>query len=140
VKVSGTYAMAWGINVSGNLNWNDGATRVVTVNGPRTVYGGVTSTGATASKLSGATYNTLRFQADGSQRLAATKLLDLGAQKVFSFRGGKNRVKVMFDAFNVFNINTITSYSSNNSSASTFVNPSNIVPPRVFRIGAQVVF
>ena len=46
----------------------------------------------------------------------------------------------MFDAFNVFNINTILGYSSSNLSSSNFYAPSSIVPPRVFRVGAQVVF
>ena len=70
----------------------------------------------------------------------ARELLDLGAQKVFTFRGGKNRLKVMFDAFNVLNVNTITGYASNTLSSSNFNAPSAIIPPRVFRVGAQIVF
>jgi len=46
----------------------------------------------------------------------------------------------MFDAFNVFNVNTITSYSSNSLSSANFNAPTGIIPPRVFRVGAQVVF
>ena len=46
----------------------------------------------------------------------------------------------MFDAFNVFNINTITGYSSNNISSANFIAPTAIVPPRVFRFGAQIAF
>ena len=42
--------------------------------------------------------------------------------------------------FNVFNTNTILGYSSNNRSTSSFTSPSSIVPPRVFRIGAQINF
>jgi hypothetical protein len=139
VKVNGVYAMAWGINASANLNIVDGSARTLTVNGPGSVpgSGGLTTTGAAAANL---TYNTLEFQDRGSTRLPATKLLDLSAQKVFSFRGGKNRLKVMFDCFNVFNVNTVLTYSSNNLSSTSFVNPSSIIPPRVFRVGAQIVF
>ncbi len=137
VKVSGTYALAWGITASGNLNLNDGASRILSVNGPSTAYGGVSTTGA-ATTIGG--LGTLRFQEDGTTRFAATKLLDLGAQKVFSFRGGKNRVKLMFDAFNIFNVNTVQTYTSNNISSSSFAAPSAIIPPRVFRVGAQIVF
>ena len=129
--------MAWGITASGNLTVNDGANRTVSVNGPGGVYGGVTSSGAQASNI---TYDTLTFQPTGSTRLAATKLLDLGAQKVFTFRGGKNRLKVMFDMFNVFNVNIITGYTSNTLSSSNFNAPNAIIPPRVFRVGAQIVF
>jgi hypothetical protein len=101
------------------------------------VYGGVNSSGAATTCCN---YTSLAFQPTGTTRFGATKLLDLGAQKVFTFRGGKNRLKLMFDAFNVFNINTVTSYSSNSLSSSRFYSPTGIVPPRVFRIGAQVVF
>ena len=139
VKVSGMYSLNWGINVSGNLNIIDGNGRTLVVTGPGSVpgSGGLTSSGAAGSNL---TYNTLEFQDRGATRLQTTKLLDLSAQKVFTFRGGKNRLKVMFDAFNLFNVNTVLSYSSQNLSSSTFNNPSSIVPPRVFRVGAQIVF
>jgi hypothetical protein len=137
LRVSGTYALAYGITASGNLTVNDGANRTLSVNGPGGVYGGLTTTGAAAANI---TYNTLNFQPTGTTRFGATKLLDLGAQKVFTFRGGKNRLKVMFDAFNVFNTNTILNYSSSNLSSSQFNSPSSIVPPRVFRVGAQIVF
>ena len=137
VRVSGTYALPWGVTASGNLTVNDGANRTVSVNGPGGVYGGVTSSGAQASNI---TYDTLTFQPTGTTRLAAAKLLDLGAQKVFTFRGGKNRVKVMFDAFNVLNVNTITGYASNTLSSTNFNAPNAIIPPRVFRVGAQIVF
>jgi hypothetical protein len=46
----------------------------------------------------------------------------------------------MFDAFNVFNINTITNYSSDNSSLAGFTQPTAIIAPRVFRVGARLAF
>ena len=136
IKASGAYQLPFDIMLAGNLNINDGATRILSINGPGSVYGGVTSTGA-ASTIS---YSTLAFENAGNTRFKPTQLLDLSAQKVFNFRGGKNRVKLMFDAFNVFNTNTILGYSSNNRSTSSFTSPSSIVPPRVFRIGAQINF
>ena len=136
VKASAAYQLPLDIMLAANFNWNDGATRILSINGPGSVYGGVTSTGA-ASTIS---YGTLSFEDNGTTRFKSTELLDLSAQKVFNFRGGKNRVKLMFDAFNVFNTNTITAYSSNNRSSSLFTSPTTIVPPRVFRIGAQINF
>lgn len=59
---------------------------------------------------------------------------------MINFHGGKNRLKLMLDAFNVFNVNTILGFSSNNRSASTFSSPNSIVPPRVFHIGASISF
>ena len=140
VKVSGTYALAWGITASGNLNVVDGANRTLTINGVATAYGGVSATTGANTTISYGNNPTLTFQPTGTTRLAATKLIDVGAQKVFTFRGGKNRLKLMFDAFNVFNVNTITSYSSNSLSSANFNAPTGIIPPRVFRVGAQVVF
>jgi len=40
----------------------------------------------------------------------------------------------------VFNANTILNYSSNTLQTSGFTAPTSIVAPRVFRIGAQIVF
>lgn len=40
----------------------------------------------------------------------------------------------------MFNANTITGYSSNNRSSTSFTSPASIVPPRVFRIGGSISF
>ncbi len=69
------------------------------------------------------------------------KLLDLGLQKSFRFRGGRNRVKLSADGFNLFNTNAIQAFSSANLSLpATYNSPATIVPPRVFRFGASVNF
>ncbi|HYN10217.1 MAG TPA: carboxypeptidase regulatory-like domain-containing protein [Vicinamibacterales bacterium] len=142
-KLNGSYAAPWGINVAANWNVNDGATRTRTLNGPGSVYGGVNASGA-ATTLSGnqQPYNTLRIEAADATRLDLINLLDLGVHKVIALRGGKNRVKVMADLFNVFNIATIRGYSTdaNNLSHASYNAPNSIVPPRVFRIGAQLSF
>ena len=109
IKLSGSYALPWDINASGNLTINDGATRTVSITGPGNVYGGVNANGAATTVA----LNTLTFQENNSTRFGPAKLLDLGLAKVFNFNGGKNRLKLNLDAFNVFNINTITAYSSN---------------------------
>ena len=136
IKANGAYQLPFDIMVSANLNINDGATRTLSISGPGQISSGINSVG-TAQTV---TYNTLRFENDGTTRFKPTSLLDMGAQKTFAFRGGKNRLKLMLDAFNVFNINTITTYSSNNRSATAFTQPTAIVPPRVFRIGGSISF
>ena len=103
-KLSGSYSLPWQINVSGNLNINDGANRTVSITGPDVVYGGVNASGAPTTIR----YQTLTFQPNGTERLEPIKLLDFGVHKIFNFNGGRNRVRLMFDAFNVFNINTVT--------------------------------
>jgi len=136
IKASGAYQLPWDIMLAANLNINDGATRLLSINGPGAVYGGVTTTGA-ASTIS---YTTLKFENDGNTHFKPTELLDLSAQKVINFRGGKNRLKLMLDGFNIFNTNAITAYTSGNKSLTTFTSPSTIVPPRVFRIGGSISF
>jgi hypothetical protein len=137
LKLSGSYALPWNITASGNLTVNDGATRTISITGPGNVYGGVNPDGTAAQSI---TYNTLTFQPNNSSRFGPAKLLDLGIYKNINFNSGRNRVKLMFDAFNIFNINTITGYSSNTLSSSNFNAPTNIVPPRVFRVGTQISF
>jgi hypothetical protein len=131
IKLNGSYALPWQVNVSANLNWNAGGTRNLSVNGPGNVYGG---TSGTISK------NTLIFQPTGTTRFLPTKLLDFGVQKVIPFRGGKNRLKLSLDGFNIFNVATITAWSSSNINSTNFTVPTSIVPPRVFRVGASIAF
>jgi hypothetical protein len=136
IKTQASYQMPWNIMVSANLNMNDGAVRTLTINGPGNVPFGKTASGGNRTIR----YSTLNFEPAGTTRLKSTTLLDLGAQKVISLKGGRYRVKLMLDAFNVFNINTITGFSSNNRSSSNFTSPSGLVPPRVFRVGGSINF
>ena len=46
----------------------------------------------------------------------------------------------MFDGFNLLNIATIQGYTSGNASLATSTQVSSVVPPRVFRFGAQISF
>jgi hypothetical protein len=131
VKSQGSYTAPWDINISANLNWNQGATRTLSINGPGSVPGGTTGT-ISYSTLTQANLNTVRFD--------PTTLLDIGVQKIIKFRGGKERLKLSVDGFNMFNSNVIQSYVSNNQSSSGFTQPASIVPPRVFRFGASIQF
>jgi hypothetical protein len=140
-KTQGSYTFKWDIAASVNFNWNQGAVRNlspssgppgVLINGPGQVYGGTTG------KIK---YSTLTVQNINSYRYGDLRLLDAGVQKTFRFRGGKNRVKLMFDGFNLTNDNTNLSYAGNNLSKSASYNsPASIVPPRIFRVGATFNF
>jgi hypothetical protein len=110
---------------------NQGGTRTLSIDGPGSVSGGTTGT---------ITYNTLTQAPVNRFRFDAVKLLDVGVQKAFRMRGGKTRLKLMLDGFNMLNQNTILGYASNNQSRAGFTQPATIVPPRVFRMGASVTF
>jgi hypothetical protein len=133
--MNGSYTRPFDISASANVNAIEGASRTTTINGPGNVYGGINASGAatTISKT------TLELEPRGPTRFDPVKLLDLGAQKSIRFRGGRS-FKVMVDAFNIFNINTITSFSSGNRSLGTFTQPTVIVAPRVFRFGGRIAF
>jgi hypothetical protein len=135
-KVSGSYTLPWDITAAANFNLVQGFVRVVTINGPGNVYGGVNAAGNPTTISYG--QGSLWVEPRGTSRLEPQKLLDLGLQKTFSF--GPRHIKLMFDVFNVFNVNTVTSWVSNNRSNVGFTQPGGIVPPRVFRIGTQIAF
>jgi len=135
-KLNGSYDLPWGITSSMNLNVNDGAVRTMIMNGPGNVYGGINTAGGNTT-ISRAT---IQFQPANATRFERTELLDLSLQKTFSFRGGQNRVKFILDGFNILNTAAVQSYSSNNVSLTASTRVASIIPPRVFRIGAQINF
>jgi len=136
LKMNGSYTFPWDINASANFNAIEGASRTVTINGPGAVPGGLNASGAATT----INRTTLEFEPRGDTRLAPVKLLDLGAQKSFRWKGTSRQIRLMFDAFNVFNINTITTYSSGNRSLAGYTQPTAIIAPRVFRFGTRIAF
>lgn len=136
-KLSGSYDLPWGLMAAGNLNTFQGATRTLTINGPGNVYGGVNASGQPTT----ISYSTLEYQDRDALRFGDTMMLDLGLQKVFPLGGGgRYKARLMLDLFNVFNVNTIQGYSSNNVSLPASTAPSSIIPPRVIRIGMRLNF
>jgi hypothetical protein len=135
IKLNGSYDLPWGVQAAGNFNMFQGGTRTQTINGPGAVYGGINAAGGDTT----INYATLEFQPRDSFRFGDTKMLDLGLTKKFSF-GGRFNVQGMLDLFNVFNVNEVLGYSSNNVSLAASTAPSSIIPPRVLRIGARVKF
>jgi hypothetical protein len=135
IKLNGAYDLPWGIQAAGNLNMFQGGARTLTINGPGAVSGGLSATG-TATTIN---RTTVEFQPRDAFRFAATKMLDLGLQKRVSI-GDRIRVQMMLDLFNVFNVNTVLSYSSGNLSLPASTAPASIIPPRVLRLGARLKF
>jgi hypothetical protein len=137
IKANGSYDLPWGITAAGNFIMNQGNVRIMVINGPEDVYGGVNANGAVTTF----DYGTIEFRPrDQNDRYDPVALLDLSLQKTFTLRQERYRLKVMFDAFNVLNTNGVLSYSSNNMNSSVVDRVSSIVPPRVFRVGATFNF
>ena len=116
---------------SGNFNMNQGAVRILSIDGPGEVYGGPDDT---------IEYDTLLFQDVNSERFDPAPILDLAVHKTFRLSSERYQLKLMLDMFNVLNTNTILGYSSNNMSRRDSAAPDQIIPPRVFRIGARIQF
>jgi hypothetical protein len=135
LKLNGSYTLPlWDISTSANYNLIQGSTRTVSVSGPGQVFGGVGQ--------STVAQDTLEFQPRDAVRFDPVGLLDLSVFKSFNWAGSSRTIKLVFDAFNVTNTNTITSYSSNNSTNTpgTFTQPTVIIAPRVFRFGTRITF
>ncbi|HEX6323544.1 MAG TPA: hypothetical protein VFZ36_07455, partial [Vicinamibacterales bacterium] len=136
IKANGSYDLPWGITAAGNFIMNQGNVRIMTINGPQGVFGGLNSAGNPTT----INYGTLEFQPRDTERFDPVALLDLSLQKSFNIGQERYRLKLMFDAFNVLNSNVVLNYSSNNRSLVTSDRVSSIVPPRVFRVGATFNF
>jgi hypothetical protein len=135
----------WGLLAGMNFNWNAGAVRNLTINGPGTVESVPANTGIAGYSGYNITYNTLAFQDTGTTKLPPTKDLDVNVSKTVSF--GKRKLYLTLDCFNVFNVNTILGYSSGdidnngqNGASGTFLAINSIIPPRVFRVDARFTF
>jgi hypothetical protein len=80
---------------------------------------------------------TLRMEPIGSERLPATNLLSLRAEKRFQL-GNRRRLSLQFDVYNALNANSATATSF--ASGPTYGTISAILPPRVARVGASYSF
>lgn len=75
----------------------------------------------------------------GSQGYDPITNLDVRAEKQFNFR--RFSLKAFCDVFNVFNTNTVTAVRTISGRAEyDFRDPLEIVPPRIFQLGAKVEF
>jgi hypothetical protein len=132
VKGNGSVSLPWGLRSGVNLQIQDGPLRNFTINGPGQVYGGTTGT---------VNYTSLSFEENGKQHLPILYMMDANITKAIKLPGSGSRdVKLTFDAFNIFNVATIRSYSSNNLDAASFTQITEIVAPRVFRVMARLSF
>jgi hypothetical protein len=142
VKFSGAVQLPAGFTLAQNTIILEGDARAISFNAPVCRFGGLNSTtGAPLACLETGNNPTFAFRTEptGTTHLPTTSLTDLALSKQFRLARGR---AVTFEAtvFNLFNVNTIRGYSSNNLSQSTFTRVSSIVPPRVLRVFARVNF
>ena len=80
----------------------------------------------------------ITFFAEGrdAHRFPTLKTMDFRVSKFFVF--GQKRLEAFADFFNLFNVSTVTNVNAN--SGTDFGKPTDILGPRVFRVGGRVAF
>lgn len=117
VKASGSVEPGWGLRVTPLVRYQSGTPfgRTVSIN---MNYGS----------------QTVLVEPTGTRRMDAPLLVDVRAERRFALRAGAT-LSAFVDGFNIANSNAAVTIVT--SSGSTFLRPSVIVPPRVFRFGAK---
>lgn len=128
-KLGGTYNLLWGIVFAGNFQHVTGYP----------VYGNYSIPSSTLVQGS----QTIYVDPSGFQRLPNVNLTDIRFSKIFSI---KERWKIQpeFDIYNLGNVGTVTSVNQNVSAGtppgSLFLNPTNVISPRLYKIGLRIDF
>jgi len=165
LKVSGTYPLMWGIQISGALQSLAGralggyTTAVNKISGPG--YGDTGSPVGTQWLISRATRYpntacsapcvpgglvvpgmteasiTVPLVAPGTEYLDRINQFDMSFAKWFGL-GGSRRLQGQLDIFNLFNANPILGVASVNYSTAAYNRPDGILNGRTFRVGAQL--
>jgi hypothetical protein len=128
-RLSGSYRFPWDINLAGSLISNNGYP----------FFSNVTVTRAQAAAvgvaLARATQNV--FLADrGDERFDNVTMLDLRLSKAFRF--GSRSITPQVDVFNIGNADTAV--ANNAAVGGTYLFPSEILSPRIIRVGISVNF
>ncbi len=123
-KISGAYMLPFGITASANfqnISGNPFARQVLfTTGGTSTVPSLVAN-----------------VEPIGSRRLPSINLLDLRVDKAIKF-GRNQKVTVRATCFN--SLNASTTLSLQQQSGATFLQPTSILPPRIFEFGVSYAF
>ncbi len=127
LKIQGVFRGPWGISLSGYFSYLSGR--------PHDRWVSSRDLGLVMNRDAW-----IRAESRGNYTLPDLINLDLRAEKEFRI-ADSFLIRAFCDVFNVFNFNKATGVVDVSSSASqTFLEMTNIYPPRVFRIGAKILF
>jgi hypothetical protein len=129
-NITGSYRLPYNISVSGFLQSKAG------VKGQRTNLFRTTDPDGGPAIGSG-TNTTIRLEPYGTRSLSAFNILNFRANKDFLLNGGR-RIGIDFDVFNL--LNSATPTGADFSSGPTFGYATQIVAPRIFRLGVTYQF
>jgi hypothetical protein len=125
VRLSGSYAAPYDISVSGSFILNDGYPYQSAYAVTRTVFPSLTRSS-----------QTVRLTRRGDERLPDVAMFDLRVSR--TFRLNDRRITPMFEIFNLSNADTVVGYNAN--VGSSYLRPTEILSPRLLRLGISVDF
>jgi hypothetical protein len=120
--MTASYSLPWQVDVSGTLQADSGQHYARTV-----TFGNI-------PELNTAT---VRVEPFGTEQLPTFSTVSLRLSKGLSL-GGSRRASIIFDAFNLFNNSAQTAGAFLSGSAYGFA--TDLLPPRVLRLGAKFSF
>lgn len=127
LKLAGSYVIPWAeVNLSGSVLRNQGYPFQSQYTVTRTAFPQLTR----ASQL-------VRLSERGDERYRDVTLVDLRLSRSFAIGGGR-RLTPQLEVFNLSNASTIVGTTVN--VGSTYLRPTEILAPRIFRLGATFEF
>lgn len=129
-RLSGSYLLPGEINLAGSMVANDGYPFISTYSVSRALASGA---GVSLTRSSQTTFLSER----GEERYPSVTMFDIRLSRAFSLGGGRS-ITSQFDFFNITNADTIV--AANNSVGSTYLQPQEILSPRILRVGFSLNF
>jgi hypothetical protein len=124
-RLSGTYLAPYEINISGSFILNDGYPYQSTYGITRTAF----------PTLTRSTQN-VRLTERGDERLPDVAMIDLRFSRTFRF--GDRRITPLMEFFNLTNADSVVGYNVN--VGSSYLRPTEILAPRLLRLGVTIDF
>ena len=128
-RLSGSYMMPYDIMLSGSLLSNTGYPYVSTYNVTRAI---ASAAGVSLTRSS----QSVDLSERGDERLPSVTMLDLRISR--PIRIGTRRFVPQLDIFNITNADTVVSVQT--AVGSTYLNPREILAPRIIRVGFSLDF
>jgi hypothetical protein len=129
LRVSGSYELPKAISLAGSLISNSGYPFVSTYSVTRAL---AQTAGVALTRAS----QTVFLSERGDERYDAVTMLDLRVSRPFRF--GSRRITPQADFFNIFNAATVVSATT--TVGATYLAPSEILAPRIIRVGVSLDF
>ena len=128
-RLSGTYRLPYDIGLAGSMVSNSGYPFVSTYNVTRAI---AAASGVALTRTS----QTVELSERGEERLPTVTMFDLRISRTFRF--GNRRIEPQIDFFNIGNADTVVSLQ--NAVGSTYLDPREILSPRIIRVGFSIDF